>query len=126
MRYRIWRIVRGHHTAGYVVLNEQRHRVIVAQADADDELTLARGVVAAISASSTGRRRKQGVVLTAADETLKSIYRSLGFKVRIGARPFVIGSLLRKPNWPEDTSRWNVNFDWCDNGLRPPFWCGDS
>lgn len=125
-KYRIWRIERGQQTAGYVVLNEQRHRVLVAQADADDELTLARGIVAAIRASSQGRRRRQGVVVTAANETLKTVLRTLGFKERVGARPFVIGSLLRKPNWPEDTSRWNVNFDWCDNGLRPPFWRGDD
>ncbi len=126
VKYRVWRIERGASVAGYVVLNEQRQRVLVAQADADDELTLARGIVAALAASSRGRRRQQGVVVTAANETLKTVLQSLGFKERVGARPFVIGSLLRKPNWPEDTARWNVNFDWCDNGLRPPFWRGSD
>ena len=121
VRYRLFRIVRGSMTAGFVVLNEQPHRVLVAHADADDSLTLARGIVAALALSSTGSRRRQGVVLTAADDTLRSTFRQLGFRERTNARPFVIGSLIRKPDWPDDTSRWLVNFDWCDNGVRPPF-----
>ncbi len=119
--YRLFRIVRGQKTAGFVVLNEQPHRVLVAHADADDSLTLARGIVAALTVSSTGSRRRQGVVLTAADDTLRETFRQLGFRERTNARPFVIGSLIRKPDWSEDTSRWLVNFDWCDNGVRPPF-----
>ena len=119
--YRIFRIVRGSKTAGFVVLNEQQHRVLVAHADADDSLTLARGIIAALAVSSSGARRKQGVVLTAADDTLRETFRQLGFRERMNARPFVIGSLIRKPDWSEDTSRWLVNFDWCDNGVRPPF-----
>ena len=119
--YRLFRIVRGAKTAGFVVLNEQQHRVLVAHADADDSLTLARGIVAALAVSSTGSRRKQGVVLTAADDTLRETFRQLGFRERANARPFVIGSLIHKPDWREDTSRWLVNFDWCDNGVRPPF-----
>ncbi len=121
VRYRLFRILRGADTAGYVVLNEQRQRVLVAHADADDSLTLVRGITTAIAVSSSGSRRRQGVIVTAADDTLRQVLEQIGFKERPNARPFVIGSLLRKPDWPEDTSHWLVNFDWCDNGLRPPF-----
>ena len=121
VHYRLFRILRGADTAGYVVLNEQRQRVLVAHADADDSMTLSRGIMSAIAVSSTGSRRRQGVIVTAADATLREVLGQLGFIERTNARPFVIGSLLRKPDWPDDTSNWLVNFDWCDNGLRPPF-----
>lgn len=121
VRYRAFRILRDGVSAGYVVLNEQRQRVLVAQADADDVLTLARGIIAAVVSSSTGARRRQGVIITAAHAALRAVLTQLGFQERLNARPFVVGSLLRKPDWSEDSSDWLVNFDWCDNGLRPPF-----
>lgn len=121
VNYRLFRILRDDESVGYVVLNEQRLRVLVAHSDADDALTLARGTLAAIKYCSTGSRRRQGVIVTAANSLLRDVYSQIGFTERVPPRPFVIGSLLKKPDWSDDTSNWLVNFDWCDNGLRPPF-----
>ena len=35
--------------------------------------------------------------------------------------PFAVGSLKGPVALPADPSRWLVNYDWGDNGLRPPF-----
>ena len=121
VRYRLFRILHNGESAGYVILNEQPGRTIVAQCDATDRWVLTQGVFAALSEACRGRRNGCGVALTSACGIMKPALEEFGFRRRANVRPFVIGGLGRQPGFGKYTGNWLVNFDWGDNGLRAPF-----
>lgn len=121
VRYRLFRIVADGESAGYVILNEQAGRTIVAQCDANDRWTLTQGIFAALASACSGRRAGCGVVLTSACEIMKPALQEFGFRRRPDLRPLVIGGLGRMPEFGSHTGNWLINFDWGDNGLRAPF-----
>ena len=121
VQYRLFRIVSQFETRGYVVLNVQRNRILVAQCDCEDALTLVRGVMAALAVVSEEENRKAGVVWSAAHDDVQRMLTELGFRTRRVDRPFALGSLHKKPPPASSTKDWLINVDWGDNGLRPPF-----
>jgi hypothetical protein len=52
---------------------------------------------------------------------MAAIYRRFGFRAKHGDRPLAIGGRTPGGTVPTDTSRWLINYDWGDNGLRAPF-----
>ena len=121
VRYRLFRILADDATAGYVVLNERPGRVIVAHCDGNDPMLVARGILLAVAAVSREHQAAPEVVLTSAHTQMQRVFREFGFRAAGAERPFALGSRRHAIDLAPDTSRWLINFDWIDNGLRVPF-----
>jgi hypothetical protein len=120
-KYHLLRIVADGTTAGYVVLNEQPNRVLIAHCDAASPEILAHGIIASLGTVCSGRLSGTGVVATTSHPVVKQTLLNFGFKPRRHSRGLAIGGLGKQPPFPEDTSNWLINEDWGDNGLRAPF-----
>lgn len=120
-KYHLLRIVVDSESAGYVILNEQPNRVLIAHCDAASPEILARGIVASLGTVCSGRLSGTGVVATTSHPVLKQTLLDFGFKPRRQSRGLAIGGLGKQSPFPEDTSNWLINEDWGDNGLRAPF-----
>ncbi len=120
-RYHLLRLVQSGETVGYVVLNEQPNRVLIAHADASSPDVLARGMIAALGTVCRGRLSGTGVVATTSHPVLKQTLVDFGFRARRHGRGLAIGGLGKQPPFPDDTSNWLISEDWGDNGLRAPF-----
>jgi hypothetical protein len=121
VRYRLFRILHNGESAGYVILNEQPGRTIVAQCDATDRWVLTQGIFAALAQACRGKGNGCGIVLTSSCEIMKPALEEFGFRRRANVRPLAIGGLGRQPEFGNYTGNWLINFDWGDNGLRAPF-----
>ena len=121
VRYRIFRLTQNGESCGFVVLNEQPHRVLVAHADATDSLTLSQGIFAALAQVCAGAMRGCGVLAVSSCPVVQAALIAAGFKARSKSRDIAIGGLRKQPGFTSDTSQWLINFDWGDNGLRAPF-----
>jgi hypothetical protein len=119
--YRLFRVRKGGATAGYVILNEQPGKRLVAQCDGADPRTLACAVVLSLAEAARRDAAPQEVMLTCCHPEMAAVYRAAGFRAARRQRAFALGSLRRPVDLSPDTSRWLINFDWTDNGLRPPF-----
>jgi hypothetical protein len=117
IRYRVFRIVADGRSAGYVVLNENEHRILVAQCDAEEPETLAWGVLMSLVKLAAADTAPRTVILTCSHPGMEEIYRSFGFVIEAG-QPLALGSLRRDVGPPPEsaTSNWLINFDWGDNG----------
>jgi hypothetical protein len=120
-KYHLLRIVADGESAGYVILNEQPNRVLIAHCDATSPEILANGIVATLGTVCSGRLNGTGVVATTSHPVLKQTLLDFGFKPRRQSRGLAIGGLGRQSPFPEDTSNWLISEDWGDNGLRAPF-----
>jgi hypothetical protein len=120
VRYRHFRLVTDR-TCGYVIINDKPDAILVAQADADDPTTLATGIIAAIGRVAGERGARRAVVLTCAHAEMMATFHAVGFRSDRTERQLAIGRRGRPCQFSPDTSRWLVNFDWIDNGLRAPF-----
>ena len=120
VRYRVFRIMAGGESVGYVIINESPDRLIVAQCDAGDAATLACGVMLALVEVSQDDTQPREVLLTSSHPAMQRIYSDCGFRAE-RERPFAIGSRRGGAPIAPDTSEWLINYDWTDNGLRPPF-----
>jgi len=118
VRYRLFRILDGNTTAGYVILNDTPDRVVVAQCDGEDPEAIAWGVVLSVLKIAREDRAPRTVMLTCCHPAMQEVYKSVGFK-KDSTHPFALGSLRPGIAPPADaaTSNWLVNFDWGDNGL---------
>lgn len=121
VRYRLFRILNTRQTAGYVVINEQPDKIIVAHCDGTDARILAYGVLQAIMEAGRADRLPRSVILASCHRTMQEIYVRFGFRPELEPRPFYIGTVDGSVQVDGDTSNWLVNFDWGDNGLRAPF-----
>ncbi len=121
MRYRLFRILESGRTVGYVVINESPKSLIVAQCDATNARTLAYGVLLSILQVGQGDRKSRTVVLATCHPEMRDIFQKFGFRPENQDRPFYVGTLHGPAEIGEDTSDWLVNYDWGDNGMRPPF-----
>ena len=121
MRYRLFRVLEGGRTKGYVVLNESSKQIIVAHCDGSDARTVAYGVLLSLLQAGREDRAPRTVLLSSSHVVMQDIYRSFGFRSTRSSRPFAIGTLTGPCEVQLDTSNWLVNFDWGDNGLRFPF-----
>ncbi|MGH9452774.1 MAG: hypothetical protein ACRD2O_02260 [Terriglobia bacterium] len=120
--YRLFRILVQGRNAGYVIINENDQRLLVAQCDGDDAQTLAYAVL--LSVLETGRQDSfpRTVLLTCSHPAMAEIYMKFGFKRGKSDYPMAVGGLRKKKaDISTDTTNWLVNFDWGDNGLLGPF-----
>jgi len=121
VRYRLFRVLQGGRTAGYVVINESPSKIIVAHCDGADPEILANGVILSILAVAREDRYPRCAVLSSCHFHMQNVYRSFGFVAQPADRAFCLGTLEGPVDIPQDTSSWLVNYDWGDNGLLPPF-----
>ena len=119
-RYRLFRILRGGASVGYVVINDSPARLIVAHADADDAPTLARAMLLAILAVGRDDREPRSALLTTLHTAMRPVFEAFGFK-QTGTRSLAFGTLKGALAVPADYDHYGVDFDWGDNGLRRPF-----
>ena len=121
VRYRLFRILAGGRSTGYVVINESPEKLLVAQCDGIDAHDLAYGVV--LGALEAGRedRKPRSVALASCHPGMQEIYQRVGFRPERAERTFAMGTLGGPVDIVPTTSNWLVNFDWGDNGLRSPF-----
>jgi hypothetical protein len=120
VRYRLFRILAGERSAGYVIINDGRERVLIAQCDADDAITLVHGVLLALSKVGAQEQRPRMVRLTSSNPEMSEIYRRFGF---VPTKDWTVAMGGRKGpvDMSPDTSNWLINLDWADIGLLGPF-----
>jgi hypothetical protein len=121
VHYRLFRILSNGQTAGYVVINEMPDKLIVAQCDGTDAHILAYGVLRTIIEVGREDRTPRSVILASCHPAMQAIYARFGFRPEAEDRPFYIGTVDGNVEIDGDTANWLVNYDWGDNGLRPPF-----
>ena len=121
VRYRVFRVRTEGRTSGYVVLNDAPDRIAVAQCDGESATDLAYAVLRSLVVATERDRKIREIVLTCTHPEMGRIYRDFGFRSAGRDRPFVVGSRRGPVDLPGDPSRWLVNYDWGDNGLRAPF-----
>jgi hypothetical protein len=121
VRYRLFRVLDCGRTEGYVIINESPERLIVAQCDGTSAWTLAHGVLLSILQVGQGDQKPRTVILSVCHQEMREIFQRFGFHPDRDDRPFCIGTLRGPTDIAEDTSNWLINYDWGDNGLRPPF-----
>jgi hypothetical protein len=121
VRYRLFRIMIGQESAGYVVINDMPDRLVVAQCDGPDPVTLAYGVMSSIVESGKHDRHPRTVMLTSSHPRMQEIYRQFGFRASTSDECFAIGGYKQDVPLGSDTSTWLVNFDWGNNELQGPF-----
>jgi hypothetical protein len=119
-RYRLFRILRADTSVGFVILNDSPTRLIVAHADADDAVTLARAIVLSVLHAGRDDREPRSVLLTTLHDAMRPSFEAFGFEAT-GTRALAVGTLKGPLELPSDYGRYLVNFDWGDNGLRQPF-----
>lgn len=121
VRYRLFRILAGGASVGYVILNESPEQIMVAQCDGEDAAVLAYGVLLAILQAGAHDQSPRLVFLSCCHAEMKAIYQQFGFRPRLsGDLPF--GFRVLPPGLdPASISSWLVNYDWSDNGLQAPF-----
>ena len=121
VRYRLFRILRGGRTEGYVVLNDQPRQILVSQCDGSDAEVLACGILHAVLKLGSEGDPSRTVLLTSSHPRMERLFHEFGFR-NDGSRDFLIGGLRKtSPDIGTETSNWLVNFDLGDNGLRSPF-----
>jgi len=122
VRYRLFRVVAGGTSIGYVIINESPHRMIVAQCDGEDATALAYGVLLAILQVGDKDQRPRTVFLSCCHSEMRQVLEQFGFRPRPrGDLPFAFHTLPPQLNPSSGISNWLVNYDWSDNGLQAPF-----
>ena len=121
VRYRLFRLLLRGANAGYVILQVSPRRVVVSHCDGTDPSTLAWGVLLCILEVARKDPTPREVMLASSHPAMQAIFRSFGFRATSRELPLAMGSLRSSVELSTDTSKWLVNFDWGDNGLRHPF-----
>ena len=121
VRYRLFRIMVGRTTVGYVVINEKPGGLFVAQCDGVDPVTLAYGVMSSIVEVGKQDRHPRKVMLTSSHSLMQELYREFGLRAGKLNRKFAVGGYRQVVTLNPDTSGWLINYDWGDNGLCSPF-----
>lgn len=121
VRYKLYRILSGEDTVGYVVINDQPTRLVVAQCDGTDPELLAYGVISSIVEAGRHDLVPRSVMLTSSHPRMQAIYRQFGFRTGGADERFAIGGYRQDVPLEPDTSAWLVNFDWGNNELQTPF-----
>lgn len=122
VRYRLFALEREGRPAGYVILQDESTRIIVAAADASDPLSLACGIVKSLGQASNANADFREVVMVSAHPAMQDIFAAAGFQNRPRwDRPFALGRFGSGFDVASPVSQWLVNYGWGDNGLRAPF-----
>jgi hypothetical protein len=122
VRYRLFRLIVRSENAGYIILSDWPHQIIVAQCDGEDPSALAYGILLSILEVGRNDPGPRTVFLACCHPDMKKIFRKFGFWRQLGGDlPFAFRTQPPGLDLAGGTSNWLVNFDWGDNGLRPPF-----
>ncbi|GDX40245.1 hypothetical protein LBMAG21_05370 [Armatimonadota bacterium] len=122
VKYRVFRLLISGETIGYVILNEQRKRIIVSQCDATDATALAYGVLMCVAEVGKNDSHRKEIGLVSSVPAMQEIYAKFGFVTSSRfARRFALGLQRIKFDIPRDTTQWLLNYDWGDVVFRPPF-----
>ena len=122
VRYRLFRIVAGQRSAGYVILQEGPAGIVVAHSDGSDPALLAAATVHGIAALARGSRDRRQVTLVSSHPTMQQVFVSAGFRhLPRRRKAFAVGTLRGTLPITCPVSEWLVNVDWGDRGLRRPF-----
>jgi hypothetical protein len=122
IRYRLFRVISRGATVGYVILSDSPEQIIVAQCDGEDAVALAYGVLLSILEVGREDQEPRSVFLVSCHSEMKKIFQKFGFwEQRRGDLPFAFRTRPPHVDLSLGTSNWLVNFDWGDNGVRPPF-----
>ena len=121
VRYRLFRILAGGATIGYVILNDAPRHILVAQCDGEDATALAYGVLLAVLEAAANDQRTRTVFLSCCHAEMQPVFEGFGFKPQRRDIPFGFHTLPPGVNPAAGISNWLVNYDWCDNGLQTPF-----
>lgn len=121
VRYRVFRLLRGTATVGYVVLNLKGDQIIVSLCDGDHHETVAYGTLLCLREMAKEGWDEARVLLATSHLEMQKIYGAFGMKPSKHERLFAFGREDRPTEVEGDTSEWLVNYDWGDNGLRMPF-----
>ena len=116
VRYRIFRVLRRDATAGYVVLAEWPHCVVVAHCDGDDAETLALGVLLAIATVNRGAERYRKVLLTSMHPSMQSCFHRFGFRPDVRPAAFAVATLGKHRIAVAPASNWLVNMELGETG----------
>lgn len=117
VKYRVFRILDGRTTRGYVVLAEWPHRLIVSHCDGEDAHVLALGIMAAISEVNRGAHRYRKVLLTSMHASMVPVFHEFGFRPKKSATPFYIAGFGEQPVPNKGGLDWLVNMDFSDAGM---------
>ncbi|MBF0096444.1 MAG: hypothetical protein HQM04_04440 [Magnetococcales bacterium] len=121
VRYRLFFIQDGAEAVGYVILKESPEHILLSQCDGKDVQRLCGGILLAMADLTERDRLPRELHLSCSHPQMQRILLSFGFQNSFRPRPFVLGARRGGVPVTRDTRRWLVNFDWSDNGLRPPF-----
>ena len=119
VRYRVFRVLAGDATVGYVVLNVEPHRILVAHSDGDDPHALAVGTIMSVLEVGRPVPRPMLVVLASSHPIMRTAFERFGFRAPAQGRPFAMHARNPRTAFPAEPKDWLVNYDWGDNGLRP-------
>jgi hypothetical protein len=121
VRYRLFFIQDGAQAVGYVILKESPGQILVSQCDGNEVQRLCGGVLLALAALTEQDSTPRELQLSCCHPQMQRIFLAFGFQNSFHARPFVMGARRGALPVARDARHWLVNFDWSDNGLRPPF-----
>jgi len=122
LRYRLFRILCRGAKTGYVILSDSPEKIIVAQCDGEDARALAYGILLSILEVGAKDEEPRTVFLAVSHQEMRTIFDEFGFREQRGEDlPFAFRTQPPQVETGLGTSDWLVNFDWGDNGLRPPF-----
>jgi hypothetical protein len=121
IRYRLFRVIVRGASIGYVILRDSPGKLVVAQCDGEDASALAYGVLLSILEAGRKDRDPRTVFLICCHSEMKTIFQDFGFQEQRGDLPFAFRTPPPEIDLSLGASRWLVNFDWGDNGLRQPF-----
>jgi hypothetical protein len=122
IRYRLFRVSSRGATVGYVILSDSPEQITVAQCDGEDAAALAYGVLLSILDVGCEDQEPRAVFLVSCHSEMTKIFQKFGFsEQRRGDLPFAFRTCPPHVDLSLGASGWLVNFDWGDNGLRPPF-----
>ena len=117
--YRLFRVLAGDATVGYVVLNVEPTRILVAHSDGEDAHALAVGTLMSVIEVGRPVPRPLLVVLAASHPIMRDAFERFGFRAPAQGRPFTMRARNPRTPLPTAPTGWLVNYDWGDNGLRP-------
>jgi hypothetical protein len=122
-RYRLFRLMKGGASVGYVILNESPDGLTVAQSDGEEATTLAYGILLSILEIGRRDRHPRTVFLTSCHPGMQQVFEEFGFAIprKEGDMPFAFRTLPPEFDKSPANSGWLINFDWGDNTLRLPF-----
>lgn len=122
-RYRLFRLMKGGASAGYVIFNDSPDCLIMAQCDGEEAATLAYGILLSILDIGRSDRQPRTVFLASCHPGMQHVFEQFGFRLprKEGDMPFAFRNLPAEFDKTPANSSWLINFDWGDNALRLPF-----